>query len=708
MMLKKIRLLTITLLYCIISISYAEIDPAYISWLEEQSMLNNAAKLTEENLRGDIQNRTPHPFATPQPEKILKTASVWFSAYPSAIITPEGETILSTLADEELWKIFHDIGVQAIHTGPMKLSGSLEGYQHHPTEDGWFDRISLTIDPAFGEDQEYKKLVKNAAKYHAIVIGDIIPGHTGRGADFTLATLNYKDFPGIYSMMEIKPEDWRYLPQVPEGSKSANLSFEAVEILSEKGYLPGRLERVLFTVPGKPQVSGWDATPPIVGIDGIERRWVYLHYFKPNQPTLNWIDPTFAANRLIVGDIIKTRMVYGAKVFRLDANPFLGIEVQPGRYQAWSEGHPLSIIASNNIAMIARRLDGWTFQELNMGFEEIKDFSRNGADLSYDFITRPSYNHALLTGDAEFLRMTLRLMHDYRIDPKQLIHALQNHDEITYELVHFDKHRADDFVYKNKLLPGQKLREMIVQEMHSLAINPKTPYNKLSGNGLCTTFTGLCATALNIEDIYNLTEDETKTITKMHLLMAIYNAMQPGAFIVSGWDLVGALPLTTESVTDFIGDGDYRWINRGSYDLLGHAPEAKASPHKIPKAFALYGSLPQQLQDPQSFASQLKHIIDVRNSLELAFANQISIPEVKNMGTVMMVHRLTNNIDIEVTALNFGRETAYENLQVDEMQNVNVIEMLSNTHEGITSPQGTITIKLEPYEGKVLLLSSKG
>ena len=42
-----------------------------------------------------------------------------------------------------------------------------------------------------------------------------------------------------------------------------------------------------------------------------------------------------------------------------------------------------------------------------------------------------------MTGDTEFLRLMLKTMRDYKIDPASLIHALQNHDELTLELVHF-------------------------------------------------------------------------------------------------------------------------------------------------------------------------------------------------------------------------------------------------------------------------------
>ena len=57
-----------------------------------------------------------------------------------------------------------------------------------------------------------------------------------------------------------------------------------------------------------------------------------------------------------------------------------------------------------------RKAGGFSFQELNLTVDDIAAMSKGGADLSYDFITRPAYHHALLTGDTEFLRMMLREM----------------------------------------------------------------------------------------------------------------------------------------------------------------------------------------------------------------------------------------------------------------------------------------------------------
>ena len=133
------------------------------------------------------------------------------------------------------------------------------------------------------------------------------------------------DYPGIYHMVEIPPEDWQLLPEVPPGKDSVNLDSEAEDRLQRAGYIVGRLQRVIFQDPGIKDTN-WSATAPVTGPDGVERRWVYLHYFKDGQPSINWLDPTFAGMRLVIGDALHALGDLGAGALRLDANGFLGVE----------------------------------------------------------------------------------------------------------------------------------------------------------------------------------------------------------------------------------------------------------------------------------------------------------------------------------------------------------------------------------------------
>jgi trehalose synthase len=678
-------------------------EDSYLRWLVERSMLHQAEVMARRySGHGQLWQ---HPYANPQPRAASALASVWFTAYPPAHITRPGESVLQSLGDQELWSIFREIGITGMHTGPMKRAGGIRGREYTPTVDGNFDRISSEIDPAFGTEAEYTAMVRHARENRGVIIGDIIPGHSGKGADFRLAERRHGDYPGLYHMVEIQPKDWSLLPPVEPGKDSINLKPEVVDALKARGYIVGQLPRTIFYEPGVKETD-WSATDEVAGADGKTRRWVYLHYFKEGQPTFNWLDPTFAAQRLVAGDALHSLGTLGERMLRLDANGFLGIEVGPRDGRAWSEGHPLSVTSNQLIAGLVRKLGGFTFQELNLTLEDIKAMSQGGADLSYDFIARPAYHHALVTGDAEFLRLMLGLQKTYQIDPAALIHALQNHDELTLELVHFWTHHKDAlFTFRGKKMRGSELRELIRAELHGHLIGPSAPYNLKAANGVSCTNATLVAAALGIRDIGHLTDAQRRDIQRAHLLLAIYNAMQPGVFALSGWDLVGALTLPAESVKALLADGDTRWINRGAYDLLGKNPGAARSSSDLPRAQVLYGTLPEQLKRPESFASQLRKLLRVRAEYRINESEQVDVPAVTAKGLVVMVHRLPAGKGIQVTAVNFGPTQVRETVAIETAPPGGAVrDLLEEKTLGTLAASRRLGLALGPHQGQVLLV----
>ncbi|SIT86715.1 maltose alpha-D-glucosyltransferase [Pontibaca methylaminivorans] len=664
--------------------------------LEARSMLARARAAAR--AYGGTSRMWLQPHAQARPRMAAAMAPVWITTYPAATITPEGSSVLATLGDERLWQALSRIGIRAIHIGPTKRAGGLERGRFTPTVDGHFDRIGFDIDPDFGTDQEFVALSTMAAAHNAVVIDDVVPAHTGRGPDFHLACMRYKDYAGLYHMVEIPPEDWGLLPEVAPGRDSVNLPPEAVELLAARGYIVGPLQRVIFFEPGVKETD-WSATPAVRGCDGIERRWVYLHYFKEGQPALNWLDPSFAAEQMVVGDALHSLDRMGARGLRLDANGFLGIERREDG-TVWSEGHPLALVANNLLAGMIRKAGGFSFQELNLTVDDIKAMSGSGADLSYDFITRPAYHHALASGDTAFLRMMLRLVHEYGIDPGSLVHALQNHDELTLELVHFwTLHGSDMFTLGEHTWQGRTLRNHIREFMYATLSGADTPYNlRFVTNGIAGTTASLIAAALGFGSISALDETRVETIRRAHLLLAMYNALQPGVFALSAWDLVGALPLDPEEVEPLLADGDTRWILRGAYDLTGAVPGATRSAAGLPRARALYGPITAQLDDPDSFVSRLRKLLAVRDTYGLAVSQQIEIPDVDSAGLLVMVHELPDQGGIQITALNFGREPVEEVVRLGAPHAGPVFDMIAETVEQ-TIEDGLLPLRLAPLAG---------
>src|SRR5262249_7228109 len=154
----------------------------------------------------------------------------------------------------------------------------------------------------------------------------------------------------------------------------------------------------------------------------------------------------------------------------------------------------------------------------------------------YDFFTRAQCLHALLTGNAAPLRLAYRHLHEAGVPLVRLVHDLQNHDEITYQLVELD-HRKDEAVTVGGVkVTGGELRERLLREMREKAAGPAAPHNKLyrpEKDGVATTFAAFVAAGLEIRDPYRATAEQRAQIRRGHLLLAFANAMQPGVFSLS-------------------------------------------------------------------------------------------------------------------------------------------------------------------------------
>ena len=678
---------------------------AYVEWLVNQSMLGDATMLARQ-LSGQS-SMWNNPFAHPNPRRAVDTASVWFTAYPLSLITRPRQSFLSALGADDLWDAFEQIGIKAVHTGPVKMAGGISGWEPTPSIDGHFDRIAMAMDPLFGTEEEFRGMCESAAAHGGTVIDDIVPGHTGKGADFRLAEMKVGDYPGIYHMVEIDPKDWHLLPKVRRGD-SVNLDLEAEDQLTKAGYIIGRMQRVIFYEPAVKDTN-WSATAPVLGPDGVERRWVYLHYFKEGQPTINWLDPSFAGMRMVIGDALHSLGDLGSGALRLDANGFLGVEKSPEDSPAWSEGHPLSEAANQLIASMVRKVGGFTFQELNLTIDDIKSSAERGADLSYDFVNRPAYVHALATGDTEFVRLTLNLSRQHGVEPASLVHALQNHDEMTYELVHFATLHAEDlFAFRGTEVRGGDLAVTIRQDMLDHLTGEAGPYNAtFTQNGIASTTATLIAATLGFTSIEDLTDEQVAQIKQAHLLLAMFNALQPGVFALSGWDLLGMLTLDRKQVASLVAEGDTRWIHRSAYDLMDYRPDATESLSRLPRGTSLYGSLPAQLEEPTSFACRLRDLLAVRKRYGIATAVQLDVPQVSNKAMLVMVHQLSDAE--QVTVLNFSNaEIAGSVLSEHLVPGSGLVDMFTDELVGEVDDLHSFSVTLGPYEGRSLLVLCPG
>jgi trehalose synthase len=649
-------------------------NPLYVQLLEEQSVLFQARDLSRDISGKSAQWQTP--YGLPRPLDMVSAHSAWIDTYPQSVMVRGEDSVLKTLGDEALWQVFREIGISAIHTNPLLEAGGykLGSDETYKTIDGGYDPTSLRTAPEFGTDEDFKSFTEVAGRYGGSVYADIVPGHEGKGADFRLAEMAYKDYPGIFTMMEIPREDWSMLADVPEGRDQVNLSLDQVRALWEKGYIPGELERVIFYTDNEvdPKITNYGATPPVMGVDGTERRWVYMHYFKNGQPTLNWLDPSMAAQRLKMAEIVKQVVVLGATGVRIDAAPFTGVEPIPGSFTTESEGHPLSINGNEQLAMFARKMGGFTFSELALPYDDTANFKGFGADMYYDFFTRPAASHALIHGEPAFLKLCLDLVtNTYGIQTYEMIHALQNHDAIIYELNHYAKFSDELFLLGDEEVTGKFIYDKILGEMQA-AMEPYD-YIMYDNNYVYSTFVGFVTAVAGVEDPWSIVKgsEEYDRVFRGMQVLTVFNAMIPGIFMASAWDMVGSLPLKKEQVEDLIKDGDFRWLFRGAYDLMGFAEGKNTSAAGLLEPVSLFGTLPEQLEDDNSYVRFLQTLLTQRLAYGIPDAIQLAVDT--QGSTLRLSHAIVNatategGVFMEITDCNFAMERT-EVVEIDSVQ----------------------------------------
>lgn len=641
------------------------------------------------------------PFGNSQYLDVVKNCSAWVDMYIASVIPNEGESPLDTLGDET-FKLLERVGIKVMHTNPIRLAGGIrENGTITESVDGGYDRISYSISPEYGSDDSYKDMVTIAGKYGISIADDIIPGHTGKGLDWILATKNHDDYPTIYHMVEIRKENWDLLPDVPEEQDVVNLNREEVTRLRKEKYIVGNSKHVIFYQKGVKETN-WSVTKIIKGFDGIERRWVYLHIFKDGQPSLNWLHPSFRAQRLIAGDIVKSINYYGAKLLRLDATPFLGIEINPNSDDCIIEGHPLATVATETMAMLIRKAGGWSYEENDVTLDILQNNLKFGPELSYDFNTRAGYVNALLSGDTSLMKLELELLIDYKIDLRRLIHSLQNHDDVYTINKHINLNPNTEFNFKGTTYTGRQITDYIFNLTKVKA--KEYDLQLFDGSGIATTFASICLGRLGISRQSTLSKDQLENVKKLMLLISVYNAYLPGIFQISAWDLMGALQLEKDDpdIQNFTKGFDYRWLDRGAYDLTGNSTLNK-SVKGVPKCKALFGDLRSQLNVSDSFVSQLQRLLKLRIDLDIPSSIFLgTLPSTNS--TIVFVNR-NSYADFIMVILNFGENEQVLNIpiEVELMPTKEIIDV--QTEEVIIMNNNEIVIPMSAYDYKIIKFS---
>jgi hypothetical protein len=186
----------------------------------------------------------------------------------------------------------------------------------------------------------------------------------------------------------------------------------------------------------------------------------------------------------------------------------------------------------------------------------------------------------------------------------------------------------------------------------------------------------------------------------------MYNALQPGVFALSGWDLVGITTLDRPGPGAHLA-GRHPLDQPGRARPHGYQPRRHPSASGMPRARSLYGPLPEQLKDEGSFARRLQKILKVREEWGIATGVLLDIPEVSQRGLLVMVHRLASG-QIQVTVLNFTGESITGSVNSSYLEaGAGVLDLFTEETVSQVDDLHSFFIELGAYQGTALLIEEQ-
>lgn len=192
--------------------------------------------------------------------------SVIYEIYPKSFYDTNGDGIGDLKGVEKKLTYLKELGVDAIWLTPIYLS---------PQIDNGYDVADYRkVDPMFGNNQDLKELIKKSHDLNIKVILDMVANHT---SDQSI---------------------W-----FKESKKSKNNYFSDFYIWKDPKPDGGEPNNWASSFGG----SAWTYVP--------ERKQYYLHYYAPQQPDLNWENPTV---RQYIYDAMRYWKAQGVDGWRLD------------------------------------------------------------------------------------------------------------------------------------------------------------------------------------------------------------------------------------------------------------------------------------------------------------------------------------------------------------------------------------------------------
>lgn len=670
-------------------------NPGVLQQFERRSMLFNARDHARIVSGSHLVLRSTG--SSSDPSELLLFADTWLYVNPLTLLVGGRRSTFDHLTDTTINTVMREIGAKGIYVAPTRGSGSLWAFNKNGTVTGE-DVVTFDFSVAAGDENQYGRFINTAMDNQFVIGMDMVPSFTGLGPDFFLAACNVREYPGVYCMIEIPQAMWPSLPMVSSRWEGVALDLENLTALSSKGILPAAMLSELSPLSRK---TGWAATNEIPGVDGTKRRWVYRYFEKTDQPVLNWEDPSQAAHRIFSGSAVLQTGLQGQSLVGLRFEAFQGLEAAPPNPEPsdYFSIEP-ALSAAQSMGREIRRCGGWSWlRDSNLTLPALADFLNAETDLVYDSVFSPATEHALLTGDASLLRYMADQLLASRLDTRRLVHAMPDENGLTYALPHVS--------YMASVMLSQEaegLRTKTLFEARSLAdLQSPSPF---SGGVLYTTSAGVAALAFGLSP-EEVPQNLVHEISRGHSLMIFFRAMQPGVLMLSGQDLVGALPLSWRRMVDSPDKWDVEKYTRGAYALSSLTASVVVTPLGMAKTTSLYGPADVQIHKPDSFMVSIGKFLRERAEVRISNGVLVARPDTEGKGTIALATALENDGGLVLTVCNFSREKVKENISLAGVPGFKSGPVRTLGGNGQYSVRGSsVFVELGPWEGRAILIGN--
>lgn len=147
---------------------------------------------------------------------------------------------------------------------------------------------------------------------------------------------------------------------------------------------------------------------------------------------------------------------------------------------------------------------------------------------------------------------------------------------------------------------------------------------------------------------------------------------------------------------------------------MGVNTDARESASGLPRAASLYGSLPDQLRDDESFASGLSALIRTRDRYRIPFATQLDVPEVSDPALLVLVHRLDDGdptaveAPLQLTVLNFANRPVVGTIRSEHLPPRRLVSSAVDKETiGRVDDLHSFPVNLAAHEYQFFLISSE-